>query len=111
MNEQDLIRRIHLLEYHQKLLLKIIVNPQFDFYRLIVEKGISEQETEAFYKLCDRLCTQMEEQKAEGFLHFYPLFNEFAASLPSNFQADETVRACLTQDLFPALMHEFKKYM
>ncbi|XJZ28109.1 DUF1878 family protein [Bacillota bacterium Lsc_1132] len=111
MNEQDLMNRIHLLEYHQKLLVQIVTNPKLDFYKKVVEKGISEQEVKAFFKLCDRLSIQVEEQKAEGFLHFYPLFNEFTASLPANLRADEAVISCLNQNFYTDLMLEFKKYI
>lgn len=111
MNENELLKRIKLLEYHQKLLLKIITNPNLDFYKLIVEKGITEQEVIAFFERCDKLTIQMEEQKAEGFLYFYPLFNEFTASLPRKLSANETVTSCLNQNLFTALMNEFEKCM
>lgn len=49
MSEQNLIERIQLLEYHQKLLLKRIASPQLDFFRLVIEKGIKEQEVNRFY--------------------------------------------------------------
>lgn len=111
MNEQELIKRLNLLEYHQKLLVKMMTNPKLDFYKLVIEKGITEQEVEAFFKLGDILSIKMEEQKAEGFMHFYPLFNEFTASLPAKFIVDETVTSCLSQNLFPKLMLEFKKYI
>ena len=111
MNEQDVMRRLHLLEYHQKLLVQLVANPKLDFFKKIVEKGISEQEVESFFKLCDGLSLLMEEQKAEGFLHFYPLYQQFTASLPKNLQADEAVISCLTQNLYPILMLEFKKYI
>ncbi|MGG5253342.1 DUF1878 family protein [Neobacillus sp. SM06] len=110
MNEQDVMHRLRLLEYHQKLLVQLVANPQLDFLKKIVEKGISEQEVEAFFKLCDELTLQMEEQKAEGFLHFYPLYHKFTASLPKNLQADEAVTSCLNQNLYLDLMREFKKY-
>lgn len=111
MNEQELIKRLNLLEYHQKLLMKMMTNPKLDFYKIVVEKGATEQEVEVFFKLCDVISIKMEEQKAEGFIHFYPLFKEFTASLPANFNVDETVTSCLTQNLFPELMQEFKKYI
>jgi len=111
MNEQDLLKRIQLLEYHQKLLLRILSNQNLDFYKLIIEKGISEQEANRLFKLCEDLDVRMEEQKAEGFLYFYPLFREFSISLPDNLKTKEVIQAFLNQKLFESLMREFQKYV
>jgi hypothetical protein len=111
MDERELMERIKLLEYHQKLLLKLITNPKLEFYKLIIEKGISEKEVQNFFKLCEGIRIKMEEQKAEGFVYFDPLFDEFATSLPLTLKTEEVIRACLSQNLFESLMLEFKKYI
>lgn len=111
MNERELFERIQLLEYHQKLLLELTGNANLPFYRLIIEKRISEQEVQRFIKLCEEICKKMDEQKAEGFVHFYPLFNEFSTSLPPTLQAEEVIQACLSQNLFEQIMQEFMKYL
>lgn len=111
MNEEALLNRITLLEYHQKLLLKLLLNPGLDLYKLIIEKGISEQNVVAFLEVCDELSKRMLEQKAEGFIYFYPLFNEFLFSLPGNLQAKDVVSACINQHIFEPLMMEFIKYI
>lgn len=102
-------KRIGLLEYHQRLLIQMLHNPRADFYKLVIVKGISEREVQAFLKLCDNLHIKMEEQKAEGFLYFHPLFNEFLNGLPETFDVKEVVQACLTQQLYEPLFKEFKK--
>lgn len=111
MNEQELIHRINLLEYHQKLLLNLLSNPKLNYYKLIIEKGISEEEVQKFFNLCDDLSMKMEEQKAEGYVYFHPLFNELSASLPSNLNINEVIHSCITQKLFETLMQEFRKYL
>lgn len=108
MNEQDFLKRINLLEFHQKLLLKLVSNPQLEFYKLIVEKGISEQDVQRFLRNCDDLNNKMAEQKAEGFVHFHPLLNEFSLSLPSNLQVKEVIQACIGQNIFEEMMSEFQ---
>jgi hypothetical protein len=110
MNMHDLLERIELLEFHQKLLLKILANPKLEFFKLIIDRGISEQEVQSFFKQCEDLCIKMEEQKAEGFVHFYPLFDQFSASLPLTLQPEEIIQACLRQKLYEPIMIEFKKY-
>jgi len=111
MDERELLRRIRLLEYHQKLLLKLLNNPKLEFNKLIIENGISEQEVENFFKLCEEMCKKMAEQKAEGFVYFNPLFDEFSTSLPLTLPTEEVIQACLRQNLFESLMLELKKYI
>ncbi|MEH7180809.1 DUF1878 family protein [Neobacillus vireti] len=105
----ELQSRVQLLEYHQKLLLKMLAAPNLDFYRLVIEKGISEQEVQAFNEICEDLNKKMEKQKAEGFIHFHPLFIEFLNSLPAELDAKEVVQSCLRQHLYETLFLEFNK--
>jgi hypothetical protein len=110
MSEFDELRkRIGLLEYHQRLLIQMINNPRSEFYKLVIEKGISEREVQVFLQLCDDLHIKLEEQKAEGFLYFHPLFNEFLNGLPEAFEVKEVVQACLKQELYEPLFKEFSK--
>jgi hypothetical protein len=111
MDKYDLLKRINLLEYHQSLLLKLLSNPKLDFYRLIIEKGITEEEVKGFLRTCDELSMKVLDQKAEGFVYFYPLFSEFLVSLPVNLQVEEVIPACITQHIFESLMLEFEKYI
>ena len=111
MDQRELLERIQLLEYHQKLLVKLVTNPKLCFNKLIIEKGISEQEVKNFFKLCEKMRKKMEEQKAEGFVYFNPLFEEFSTSLPLTLHPEEVIQACLSQNLFESLMLEFKKYI
>jgi hypothetical protein len=60
MNEHELLERINTLEYHQKLLLKLLNNPKLELYNLIIENGITEQEIGMFYSLCDKMIIKLE---------------------------------------------------
>jgi len=112
MNEQDfLLHRIDLLEFHQSLLIKLLSNPKNEFYRLIVENGLTEQEANNFYCLCNKLSLKLAEQKAEGFVHFHPLLNQLSTSLPAKLKIEEVVKACLKQKLFEPLFTELQKYL
>jgi hypothetical protein len=109
MNEHDfLLQRINLLEFHQRLLIKLISNPHYDFFRLIIENGLSEREVNNFYRLCDELSVKLAEQKAEGYVHFHPLLNQLSASLPAPLKIEEVVKACLQQKLFEPLFMEYE---
>src|SRR3954452_13719254 len=105
----ELQSRVKLLEYHQRLLLKMLAAPNLEFYRLVIEKGITEQEVQAFNEICEELNKKMEKQKAEGFIHFHPLFIEFLNSLPAELDVKEVVQACLKQHLYEPLFLEFTK--
>jgi Glu-tRNA(Gln) amidotransferase subunit E-like FAD-binding protein len=105
----ELQSKVNLLEYHQRLLLKMLAAPNLEFYRLVIENGISELEVQEFNKLCEGLNKKMEEQKAEGFVNFHPLFNEFLYSLPAKFDAKEVVQSCVNQRLYEPLFREFQK--
>lgn len=112
MNELELLMdRINLLEYHQSLLIKLINNPNLEFYKLIIEKGMTELETEKVYRICDELSMKLEVQKAEGYVYFHPLFNELSASLPVKLPAKEVIKACLVQNLYEPLFQELVKYI
>jgi hypothetical protein len=105
----ELQTKVNLLEYHQRLLLKMLASPNLEFYRMVIENGISEQEVQGFYKLCEDMNMKMAEQKAEGFIHFHPLFSEFLYSLPAKFDVKEVVHSCLGQGLYESLFKEFQK--
>ena len=111
MNENELLERINVLEYHQRLLLKMLNDPSLELYKLIIENGISEQEIEQFYSLCDNMSIKMEEQKAEGYVYFHPLFHELTVSLPSTLNVRDVINACLTQKLYLPLFQEMVKYL
>ncbi|MFJ7728036.1 DUF1878 family protein [Neobacillus sp. NPDC097160] len=112
MNGQELLmQRINLLEYHQKLLIKLINNPNLAFYKLIIENGVTKQEIDKFYYLCDALSMKLEKQKAEGYVYFHPLFDDLSASLPANLKIEEVINACLVQNLYKPLFQEFQKYL
>ncbi len=111
MNEKELLQRISLLEYHQKLFVKLLNNPNLAFYKLIIENGLTEQEINKFNNKCDELSMKLEQQKAEGFVYFHPLFVELLAFLPGNLKIDEVIKACLHQKLHEPLFLELKNYL
>ncbi|SFA79989.1 MULTISPECIES: DUF1878 family protein [unclassified Bacillus (in: firmicutes)] len=111
MNERTVMQRLELLEYHQSLLMEMMTFSSDEFNKLIITKKLSKREVETFSSFCEKLSIEMQEQKAEGFVYFHPLFNEFKSILPRHIQAREMIEACLQQGLFTPLMAEFKKYL
>jgi hypothetical protein len=112
MNEYEvLLQRIKQLEYHQKLLFKLLNNPKLELYKLVIENGVTEQEVDRFYFSCDEMSIKLAEQKAEGYVYFYPLFDELSTSLPVTMDINEVIKACLVQNLYTTLFEEFRKYI
>jgi len=110
MQDKELLERIHLLEYHQSLMLQMLSASHHDFFKVVIAKKLTQKQVDAFFALCEEMSNQLEEQKAEGFVYFHPLFRKFQSELPQNLQTQEVIKACLNQGLFLPLMNEFKKY-
>lgn len=107
----DLKEKLSRLEYHQSLLLKMIAHSDDHFYKLVIKNALTKQDVEQFYKQCQALTMALEDQKAEGFVYFQPLFEQFKGALHPNLTVEEVVPACIQQGLFLPLMLEFKKYI
>lgn len=110
MTNKEIIEKIEMLEYHQKLLLNMVKETNLKFDCLIVEKSLTRKEANEILVFCENLSIEMEKQKAEGFVHFHPLYNEFQRALQPKLNAREVIAACLEQGLFLPLMLELKKY-
>ncbi|WP_071396035.1 DUF1878 family protein [Bacillus tuaregi] len=112
MDLAALLERIKRLEYHQSLLLEMNQSTKHALYRFIIERGIGEKEAQKLFELCDELSMELEEQKAEGFVHFHPLFTKFTMKLHTGgLPAEDVIAACITQGLYLPLMTELKKYL
>lgn len=111
MDLQAILEKLNKLEYHQSLLLKMNASTTEVFYKLIVEKSLSKEEVQQFHTSCEKLSKIYEEQKAEGFVYFHPLYKKFTADLHPKLTAEEVITACLKQGLYIPLMTELKKYL
>jgi hypothetical protein len=86
-------------------------NPHYEFYRLIIKHGLTKEEIDSFYFKCSQWSKKMEQQKAEGYIHFHPLFEEFLLFLPSKLDAKKGIQACDSQKLFEPLFQELAKFL
>ncbi|MGM0846385.1 MAG: DUF1878 family protein [Bacillota bacterium] len=105
----ELLERIEKLEFQQKLLGEMMPEKGFDFYRLVITKGLSEKDVIEFYRLCEKLNMKSQEQKAEGYVFFSPLFKEFTEKLDSRLIPQEVINACAAQKLYPYLMEQLRR--
>ncbi|MGM9927195.1 MAG: DUF1878 family protein [Bacillus sp. (in: firmicutes)] len=97
-------KKIETLEFHQQLLLRMLKNSKEQLYYLIIQKKLTKSETEQLLKLCDDLSIELERQKAEGFVTFYPLLTELKANLHPAISSEELVDACIQQGIYTELM-------
>jgi hypothetical protein len=103
----SLEKRLETLEYYQTLLLQMIEPNRFPFYRLIMERGLTKEEIEELYRICDELSFLHEEQKAQGLVIFTDLLTQFAGQLNEKLTIDETVQAMSDQGIYSPLMKDF----
>ncbi|MBA9025269.1 DUF1878 family protein [Peribacillus huizhouensis] len=106
---RDLEREINRLKFHQTLLLNIIRNPNAQLDVLFFEKNLSEREAHEILKVCDNLSKRYEIEKAEGYIHFQPLFNCLTMELTEKVTVNELIEACLKQGLYDSFMKEMEK--
>jgi hypothetical protein len=111
VDQKQIIDRLNRLEYHQSLLMNMVSNNRNGFYKLVIEKSLDKSDVEQFYKLCEELSVELEKQKAEGFVYFNPLFEEFKLNLHPKLDCKEVINACLNQQIFEPLMMELKNYL
>ncbi|KHD85876.1 DUF1878 family protein [Heyndrickxia ginsengihumi] len=102
-------QKLERLEFYQTLLMQMVQANSFPFYKLVMEKQLSKQDMEMFFKRCEALTKELQEQKADQFVFFYPLFQKFKEGLHKKLDAKEVILACKQQHLFPELMKALEK--
>jgi hypothetical protein len=110
MKFEEITEKLKMLEFHQKLLLQMVDGTSLKFHYLMIEKALTQSEMDGILQYCEKMSKEFKKQKAEGFVYFHPLFNEFCSFLQPKLEAEEVISACLEQGLFIPLMQEFKKY-
>ncbi|MFC4322156.1 DUF1878 family protein [Litchfieldia salsa] len=104
---ESLEARVNRLEYYQKLLLQLLDKEKVNFYKLIVESNLQENEVNDLLNLCELMSIEYKKQKAEGLVIFSPLLTQFAGLLNPKLNIKNTIEALLKQGLFVPVMTEF----
>jgi hypothetical protein len=102
-------KRIESLEYYVSLMMIMMDTNRFPFFALIIQKGVTKEEVEYLLAKCEELSEEMDKQKREGLLWFYPLLLSFKEALPAKLSVLETIKALEEQGLHTQLMFELKK--
>ncbi|MCY7816436.1 YhaI family protein [Bacillus haynesii] len=105
MNSME--QRLERLEYYIKLLLNNADMEGYPYYKILIEKGLSEEEAKETEKLCEELSKELEAQKAQGYVMFDHLLTLFAGQLNEKLEVHETIFALHRQGLYKPLMSEF----
>ncbi|OJD59299.1 DUF1878 family protein [Bacillus sp. NH11B] len=103
----DVVRRLEQAEYYVDLLFKMIDEEKCPFYSLIIKKKARKKDIERILNICEKLNEQYAKEKAEGFLLFDALLDQFEKALPHQLEVNETAEALVKQGLFVPLMNEF----
>lgn len=107
MSSEEWQKNLARLEFQISLLTKMTKHTPYAFDHLIVKSNLGQAEYIQIERICEELSKELEDQKAEGFVHFDPLYEKFAQQLPKPLKAEEVVNACITQGLYLPLMKEF----
>ncbi|WP_110929014.1 DUF1878 family protein [Bacillus massiliglaciei] len=107
---ENLDQEIETLRYHQKLLMNVIKQPAAKLDLLFVERNFTEKESEELLKICEVMSKKYEIEKAEGFVHFQPLFVQLEEIVNPKIKVKELVQACLSQGLFIPFMTEMAQF-
>lgn len=92
------------LAFYQQLMLQMVDKDKYPFYYLIIQNGLSKQQMDEIFALCDELYIKLKEQRELGFVHFTPLLVEFVGMLPHILNVKETVLALKKQKMYEDLM-------
>lgn len=111
MEESEVLKKLKLIQYHQMLIVSMLEKSKDEFNKLVIKHGLMEEEVNEFFQLCERLSIDLEEQKAEGFVNFHPLYQQFSDSLNSKLPVNEVIIACISQNLFLPLMKKLETYL
>lgn len=98
--------RLAKIEYHMQLLMKHIDVESYPFDILVIKRGISKEEVEELFDICEKLNIELEKQKADGFVTFSPLLTKWNASIPEKFPKEETIFALYKQNIYRDLTKE-----
>lgn len=100
------LNQISTLEFHNELLLKMIDSEKYPFFTLVILNGLSKQEMNDIFSLCDEINERYNQQKEAGFLDYTPLLTHFAGMLTPKMPIKETIAALLSQGLYSELMEK-----
>ncbi|WNB91448.1 DUF1878 family protein [Bacillus sp. NEB1478] len=98
--------RLERLEFYNKLTIESVDFSLYPFFRLVMEKKLTEKEVDDIILLCDELEKIFFMQSEEGFVHYTPLLIHFAGMLTSKLNPRETISALLQQDKYITLMNK-----
>ncbi|MBM7715075.1 DUF1878 family protein [Siminovitchia sp. FSL H7-0308] len=111
MDMGEMKARVEKLEYHQRLLLGMIQHTDKAFDLLVIKYNLSEQEVEGFLELCEKLNKDLKKLKADHFVYYTPLFQEFTTRLNKKLSLKETITACIKQGIYVELMNKLLQNM
>jgi Protein of unknown function (DUF1878) len=96
--------RLERLEFYNLLTIESVDLTSYPFFRLVMEKKLTEQEVNDIIQLCDELEKLFFMQVEAGFVHYTPLLIHFTGMLTPKLKPKETILALLHQEKYISLM-------
>ncbi|KGP72261.1 DUF1878 family protein [Pontibacillus yanchengensis] len=98
-----------MLAFHVRLLSQMSRADHYPFMKMILEKGLKEEEYQEVLFLLHTLHNKYEDQKEEGLLDYTSLLIHFAGMLNMKLHPDDTIEALRKEGMYVELMEEFKQ--
>ncbi|MBY6037977.1 YhaI family protein [Fictibacillus nanhaiensis] len=98
--------RLERLEFYNQLTIESVDLTSYPFFRLVMEKKLTEKEVNDILLLCDELEKTYLMQAEEGFVHYTPLLIHFAGMLTPKLNPRETIQALIHQGKHISLMEK-----
>jgi len=90
--------RLDRIEFHMRLLAKMEEEGEHPFYRLVIDRGLTEAEVAEVFQLCVEVNKKMHEQIEEGLLNRSTLLTHFVGMLNIKLDPLMTIKALLAQE-------------
>ncbi|QHA90491.1 DUF1878 family protein [Bacillus sp. N1-1] len=91
-------KRLDRIEFHMRLLAKMEEEGECPFYRLVIDRGLTEAEVSEVFQLCVEVNQKMHEQIEEGLLNRSTLLTHFVGMLNIKLDPLITIKALLAQE-------------
>ncbi len=91
-------KRLDKIEFHMRLLAKMKEEGNYPFYRMAIDRGLTEEELAEVFKLCAEVNQKMYEQIEEGLLSRSSLLTHFVGMLNMKLDPLSTIKALHAQE-------------
>ncbi|MBD1380711.1 DUF1878 family protein [Metabacillus arenae] len=99
--------KLHKLEFYISLLLQMVDDTKYPFFKLVIENQLSEEEVTEVIELCKQTEIDFYVQKEQGWVIYEDLLAQFVGQLNSKLPVNQVIKSLYDQEMYSELMGEF----